>query len=132
MRAVLLRCPYCFGGFDPGDAVIRCSRCSASHHKACWNENHHCSVFACNGSILLTQHVPRWVDYVPPLLLFVFVIYPNTLIFLQFLWFPAMICCMWSAIRIFEKMRNPFPRNLLPLILNISAITVNINHLVNQ
>ncbi len=139
MRAVLLRCPYCMSGFDPGDAIIRCSRCSASHHRICWDEIHHCSVFACNGSMkIYRSSVPPWVDAAPPLLLILFVIYPAFFMTFQFLWFPAIICCVWSTFRIFDNTSNsirdtlPIYRCLFSFVLNISGITVSILHLVEQ
>ena len=127
MRAPLLRCPYCMEGFGPGDAITSCSRCSAIHHKSCWRENGHCTVFACNGSQTRPFRTKGWIDFAPAILLLLLATYPVQMIALQFLWLPSIICCTYSTAHLFLAIVRPnysnFNRSAIAFSLNIAAIT---------
>ena len=94
MRAVALRCPYCLSGFDPNDAITRCSQCHAIHHTVCWTANHHCSVFACDGRGCESRSFPRSMELLSPILLFLLFLFPHQMIFFVPLLVPAQLCSL--------------------------------------
>ncbi len=42
-------CPYCHKAFTDSDNIVVCSGCGIAHHAECWNENHGCSTYGCDG-----------------------------------------------------------------------------------
>ncbi len=42
-------CPYCQTPIKPGGQVMVCSACGMPHHADCWQENHGCTTFGCQG-----------------------------------------------------------------------------------
>jgi GntR family transcriptional regulator len=42
-------CPFCHGGFFPGDKIRACARCHARHHRECLALHGECAVFGCGG-----------------------------------------------------------------------------------
>jgi hypothetical protein len=126
MRAVLLRCPYCKEGFDFEDEITRCSQCNAVHHQTCWDENHHCSVFACKGVPYRSRSLGNWIDYVPAFFLLFLALNPIFFIPLGFLWFPAALCTAAAAYRLFYKIISTVPNTaqttVFTLALNVAGI----------
>ena len=48
-------CPYCQTPIKPGGQVTICSACGMPHHAECWQENHGCTTFGCQGAPATTQ-----------------------------------------------------------------------------
>jgi hypothetical protein len=46
----MMRCPFCHGGIDDLAEGVRCAKCQAPHHLACWTEYGKCSVFGCGST----------------------------------------------------------------------------------
>lgn len=42
-------CPYCRDKLSIRSEIDSCSACRTLHHRSCWTENGHCSVFGCSG-----------------------------------------------------------------------------------
>lgn len=44
----MMRCPFCLAGIEQREDGLRCKRCQAPHHTACWQEHGgKCSVYGC-------------------------------------------------------------------------------------
>lgn len=43
-------CPYCHKIITVDDNIVVCSKCGIAHHVECWNENHGCSTYGCDGN----------------------------------------------------------------------------------
>lgn len=43
-------CPYCRAPIDSGTAEMICPVCGTAHHARCWQANHGCTKFGCNGA----------------------------------------------------------------------------------
>ncbi len=43
-------CPFCQTPIKPGAPVMICTACGMPHHAECWQENHGCTTFGCQGS----------------------------------------------------------------------------------
>lgn len=48
-RYVNKECPYCHKIITADDNIVVCSKCGIAHHVECWNENHGCSTYGCDG-----------------------------------------------------------------------------------
>ncbi len=48
-------CPYCQTPIKPGVPVLICNECGMPHHAECWQENHGCTTFGCQGSPAVVQ-----------------------------------------------------------------------------
>jgi GntR family transcriptional regulator len=46
-------CPYCREGVK--EDTVSCLLCKTLHHKDCWEETGHCSVFGCKGKVKLKE-----------------------------------------------------------------------------
>ena len=46
-------CPYCREGLLNAMDTVSCLLCRTVHHKECWQETEHCSVFGCKGRVRL-------------------------------------------------------------------------------
>jgi GntR family transcriptional regulator len=46
-------CPYCRESLISSEDAVSCMLCRTSHHKECWAETSHCSVFGCKGRVML-------------------------------------------------------------------------------
>ncbi len=47
----MMRCPFCHGGIETREQGVRCKRCQAPHHGACWQEHgNKCSVYGCRST----------------------------------------------------------------------------------
>lgn len=42
-------CPYCKDRFSTPKQIVCCSQCRTLHHRQCWADYRHCSVFGCSG-----------------------------------------------------------------------------------
>ena len=42
-------CPYCRSKIGESDASVSCRECHTIHHRDCWDETGHCSVFGCGS-----------------------------------------------------------------------------------
>jgi len=40
-------CPYCKELFAKNESLVFCKECRTVHHRDCWNETGHCTVFGC-------------------------------------------------------------------------------------
>ena len=45
------RCPVCNGSFALAEEAVRCDRCTAVLHTACWKKNQGCTEPACRGDV---------------------------------------------------------------------------------
>jgi len=48
-RYVNRECPYCHRIIRADDNIVVCSKCGIAHHVECWNENHGCTTYGCDG-----------------------------------------------------------------------------------
>ncbi len=48
-RYINKECPYCHKPITVDDNIVVCSKCGIAHHVDCWNENHGCSTYGCDG-----------------------------------------------------------------------------------
>ncbi len=46
----MMRCPYCHAGIETREEGVRCARCQAPHHQACWTEYGKCCVYGCGAT----------------------------------------------------------------------------------
>jgi hypothetical protein len=50
-------CPYCQTPIKPGAPVTVCTSCGMPHHADCWQENHGCTTFGCQGRPMISPGV---------------------------------------------------------------------------
>lgn len=131
MNALALRCPYCHTGFNPEDGITHCSQCFAIHHAVCWEENHHCSVFACNGNACYSRPLPRTIEIAPPILLLLMFFFPHAMIPFATLIAPAILCVLCTLVHMLESMVQGtwkdrytlWYESIIALVLNLSAVS---------
>ena len=46
-------CPYCRERIAEEAETVSCMMCKTIHHRECWDESGHCSVFGCRGKVKL-------------------------------------------------------------------------------
>ncbi len=131
MNALALRCPYCHTGFDPQDGITRCSQCLAIHHAVCWEENHRCSVFACNGDACRFRSFPRSIEIAPAILLLIMFLFPHAMIPFATLIAPAFLCVLCTLVHMLESTvqgswkdrYTSWYEGVIALVLNLSALS---------
>jgi hypothetical protein len=46
----MMRCPFCHDGIERREEGVRCARCQAPHHRACFEEHGKCSIWGCGAT----------------------------------------------------------------------------------